>query len=185
MRKAIRGFLMIFFAYLLQVTAVPDMAVFGVSPNLLISVIAISTVAYSRKAAFCLAAMTGILTETMIPGMPGISIVLYPALGFVGSVIFSDKSERKIEEEIASGKPGKNKNPLLRTLLCAAGIAFVFQVIYVAYAYLVSMDITVNLVLLSLFDVGYTTVLTLVIMIPLRYALGLHRRAKKVKPQES
>ena len=172
---------MIFAAYLMQVTLIPDIAVFETVPNLIISVIAVCTVVFGRKAAFCISAIAGIITEVMIPGMPGISIVLYPAMGFVGCVVFSDKTDRKLQEEIAMNKTGTNASPYLRTALCAAATAFVFEVVFIAYAYLVSTDITFALAVRAAMRVVYTTVLTIAVMFPLRYILGLHRRPKKRK----
>lgn len=185
MRKAIQAFVLTFLTYLLQVCVMPYFAVFTTVPNLAFSVMAVATVVYSRFVTFGIVATLGILFEVMAPGLPGMNVVLYPALGFLGSILFSDKTERRIEQEIAAGKPGKNRNPLLRTMFCSLFLSFASEAVYMVYAYLTGAEFTFMLFMRSLWSILYTLLVTMAIMIPLRHILGVNKRLRKRTLQEN
>ena len=49
----------------------------------------------------------GYLLEIMLPALDYINLILYPVCAMLGALVFSDKSERKLEEERAQGKRGQ------------------------------------------------------------------------------
>ena len=83
--------------YLVQSTVVPHMKLWGIVPNLYMICAAILTVSYGKKYAFACGAVFGILLEVMLPSLPILNLVIYPALTLLCAQIFSDMSEIKRE----------------------------------------------------------------------------------------
>ncbi|NLB90660.1 MAG: hypothetical protein GX786_05520 [Clostridiales bacterium] len=179
MRKILQGSILVVIAYLVQGNILPHFDVFSVTPNLFISVIAISAVAYTKVLAFGVSALIGILVESMLPTLPMLNVIFYPAFGFLASILFGDKSERRREEEIAAGKKGNNLSPHLRTILASVFLSTVFETVHLTYIYLAGAEMTAVLFLKGFWSIAYTLILTLVIMIPLRYALGMYAAFKE------
>lgn len=178
-----RVLFMVVFAHLVQGNILRYFEVFDVVPNLYISIIAISTVAYSRFFAFGVAATIAIITESTLAGLPGLNIVFYPSIGFLASIFFGDKSERRLEQEIAAGKLGKNLSPHLRTLLSATFLIFVYELVHLVYIYLSQGALPISMGIRGLWSIGYTVGLTALIMVPLRYFIGVYKALLK-KQQE-
>lgn len=179
MKRVLKAAFLVVLAYLIQGSIMPYLKIFGKSPNLLMSVIAITSVAYTPVMAFGVAALTGILKETLMPTIPGMEVIIYPALGFLATVLFGDKSERKLEQEIAAGKKGQNLPAHLRTLFSVAFLMVIYEIVYLIYVYLAEGLLPVNMVFGALWSVVYTLLLTLVMMLPIRYVLGMYSAFKE------
>ncbi len=181
MRRVIRAFLLVFVGYLCQVCIMPYMAVGGITPNLLFALIAVSTVAYGRFYTFGIACVAGILMEVMTGGVPSLNVIAYPAIGQLGSLIFADKSERKLEQERSQGKPGTNTNPYLRTILCALFNITWFEAVHLLFIYLNGVSLGWIQYGRALGSITYTAAITALIMVPVRWLLGMYARRARAQ----
>lgn len=181
MRRVVRAFLLVFVGYLCQVCIMPHMTVGSVAPNLLFALIAITTVAYGRFYTFGITCVAGILMEVMTGGVPSLNLIAYPAIGQMGSLIFADKSERKLEQERSQGRPGANANPYLRTVLCALFNITWFEAVHLLFVYLYGVDLGWIQYGRALGSILYTVVVTVLIMVPVRWLLGMYARRAKAQ----
>ena len=168
-------------AYLLQVCVMPDIRFGGVSPNLLYAVAAVITVCYGRLRAYWTGAVFGILTEITMPSLKFFNLVVYPLLISFSAVFFADKSEKRIEEERSQGKPGRNGNVYLRTVLDVCLCMVLHETIHITYMFLGGADLTAAQMGRAGTGILLTAALTALIMVPLRRLLGfrhpVHERA--------
>ena len=176
MVKILKVFMVTFLAYLIQVCVMPYLPIGRITANLLIGVIAVVTVAYGRFFAFGAGAVCGILMEIMIASIDYLYLLIYPVLGFMGSLLFADKSERKLEQERSIGKKGKNLPAVLRTILCAAMNIAIYELVNLTYTYLTGVDLTLTHLARSLISILYTIGVTMCVMLPLRRFFGVWRR---------
>ena len=181
MRRVIRAFIVVFVGYLCQVCIMPHFAVGSITPNLLFPLIAIITVAYGRFYSFGAASVSGIFMEAMTSGVPLINLIGYTAIGLMGSLIFADKSERKLEQERSAGKPGTNANPYLRSILCTLFYIAWYEAIHMLFIYLNGASLGWVQYGRALGSVVYTVALCALFMVPVRWILGMY--AKKTKMQ--
>lgn len=181
MRKAffrqLKLIIAILLGYLLHVVAMPDFPIFGAIPSMLIAMTAIVTVGYGKLRALWTGCFYGIVTETMLPTVPMLNLLLYPVSALLCSVFFADKSAARLQYERSAGKAGRNLSPLLRTVLCAAMNAIICQVVMIVYTFLGGAVFTSATFLSALASVGATTVMTAIIMVPVRKLLGFRKPA--------
>ena len=83
--------LIILFGYLFEVSVIPYIRPFGVSPNLLYVVIGIITVAYGKLRAFWAGLIYGLLMEIMLPSVTFLNLAIYPITTLFCSFAFADK----------------------------------------------------------------------------------------------
>ena len=171
----VKFFLVVLLGYLLQACVMPYLKVGGVTPSLLLAVVAIVTVGYGRLRALWVGAIYGILTETMMPTLTLLNLALYPVSAAFMSMFFADKSEKRLEYERSLGKAGRNVNPYLRTLGCAAMNVLLYEIVNVFYMYLSGAELSMTMLYDSLTDVLATAALTAVMMLPVRRFLGFKR----------
>lgn len=179
--KLVKLFALLMLTYLLQVCVMPYFAIGGITPSLILVVIAIVTVAYGRIRAFWAGAFFGIVLEVMQPTRAMINLMLYPVCALLGAVIFADKSTQQLEYERSIGKAGRNASPLLRTLLCTLFNVTVYDVVNITYIYLRGASITAVNIGRGLLSVFLTVLLCLILMIPLRRFLGLRVVREEIK----
>ena len=176
--KLFKMSLLTLLTYLLQATVAQRIAIGGVAPNIALAFIAVVTVCMGRKYTFMMSLTIGYLLEIMLPMLDYINMLIYPVCAMLGALVFSDKSERKLEEERAQGKRGAQWNPHMRTPLCALLSILVFEGVNLIYTYLSGVVIDSLHVGRALTDVVYTTVLALVFQFPIRWWLGTYRLKK-------
>ena len=174
--KALKVAVLTLLAYLLQATAAEYLSIADVAPNLALAIIAIATVALGRKYTFVMA--LGYLIEIMTPMLEYISLILYPVAAMLSALVFSDKSERKLEEERTLGRRTNQWNPHLRTPLCAALSVAVFEAVHLLYTYLSGVSLDGGHWRRALIDVLYSTFLTGVLQFPVRWWLGVYKLKK-------
>lgn len=180
MRKAIirqvKLILMVLLGYLCQVCIVsPYVKVGSVSPSLLLAMVAIVTVGYGKLRALWVGAFYGIVMETFLPNVSMLNLMFYPVSALLCSVFFADKSASRLQYERSIGKAGRNISPLLRTILCAALNALIYEIVNVVYMYLGGAALTMAQVSKSLTGVAATTGLTALVMLPVRKLLGFRK----------
>lgn len=176
--KLFKTFLLTILSYLLQVTVARHIAIGGVAPNLALALIAVVAVSLGHKYTFCMSLMVGYLLEIMLPALDYINLILYPVCAMLSSLLMADKSERRLEEERAQGKRGKQWNPHLRTLLCAAVSTLIFEIVSLVYIYLSGVSLTSGHYGRAIFDVVYTTLLASGLQFPIRWWLGVYKLRK-------
>lgn len=176
--KLLKVTLLTLLAYLLQATTAEYLSIVDVAPNLAMALIAVVTVCLGRKYTFMMSLTVGYLLEIMLPMMDYMSLILYPVCCMLGALAFSDKSERKLEEERANGKRATQLNPHLRTPLCAALSTAVFEGVNLVYIYLSGVSLDAGHWGRALVDVAYTMALAGVLQFPIRWWMGTYRLAK-------
>ena len=165
-------------SYLLQVTVAPIIAIGGVAPNIALALVAVITVCMGRKYTFMTSLSIGYLLEIMLPALDYINLILYPVCAMLGALVFSDKSERKLEEERAQGKRGRQWNAHLRTPMCAALSMLVFEGVNMMYTYLSGVTMDASHWGRAIFDVVYSTLICAVLQFPIRWWMGTYKLRK-------
>ena len=165
-------------AYLLQATVPFHIALWEVAPNIALAMVAVVSIGLGRKYTFLMSLTVGYLLEIMLPVLDYISLILYPVCAMLGALVFSDKSERKLEEERSTGRRAKMLDPHLRTPLCALLSMFVFKTVNLMYIYLSGVTLTGLHILQAFIDTGYSTAIAAVIQFPARWWLGVYRIKK-------
>jgi len=181
-KHQLRFFLAVLLGYLIQVCIMPYLRVGSVTPSLLFAMIAIFTVGYGKLRALWVGAIYGILMEIMLPSLPLLNLVLYPLSAVFCSIFFADKTEKRLEYERSLGKPGRNMNPYLRTLLCAGTNILIYEIVNVVYIYLGGTTLDWSHISKALSDIVLTVMVTAVIMIPVRRFLGFKRVKQENAP---
>lgn len=174
--RQLKLILMVLLGYLVQVSIMPYLQVNGVTPSMLMAMIAIVTVGYSLFHGLWTGMVYGIVMETMLPTVPMLNLLFYPIVSLLCGAIFSDKSESRLQYERSAGRRGRNVSPLLRTVLCAMLGVAIYEVVNLVYMYLSGAVITAPLIRRGLTDVLASTALTALIMVPVRKLLGFRRK---------
>lgn len=173
--KSLKFAFLTLMAYLLQVCVAQRIAIGGISPNLAMAIIAVVSVALGRKYTFVISMTVGYLLEIMLPALTYINMIAYPVCCMLGALAFSDKSERKLEEERTMGKNARQLHPHIRTILCALLSISIFEGVNLIYTYLTGVALEELQFGRALTDVIYTTVLAAVLQFPIRWWLGVYR----------
>ena len=161
-------------AYLLQATTAEYLSIWDIAPSLALAIIAVATVGLGRKYTFLMSLAVGYLLEIMLPMLDYLALILYPVCCMLGALAFSDKSERRLEEERAAGQ----WNPHIRTPLCAALSTAVFEGVNLIYVYLSGVALDGGHFGRALVCVLYTAAIAAVIQFPIRWWLGVYKLAK-------
>lgn len=184
LKRGLKAFLLALLAYLFQVCVMQHLSILGMSASLLFTVLAILTVSYGKKYAFCAACIIGMLMESMLANVPAMYVIAYPVITMLCAQKFADMTDRQRERRrmLTQGRRRMREGDLpahLRILLCACLMDLILNVAFCIYFYLIGVDI-------SLYHIGkiignslYTGVLTLLLMVPIRYFLGMYPRRKK------
>lgn len=178
LKRILKLTLLTLLAYLLQSTVAAHIQLWDVGPNIAMAMIAVVSVAEGRKYTFLMSMTVGYLMEIMVGPLDYFYMLLYPVCSMLGALAFSDKSERKLEEERSMGKRGGNLPAHLRTPLCALVSISLYEFVNVFYIYLNGVTLDMGHVGRALVDIVYTTLLTGIIQFPLRWWLGVYKRKK-------
>ena len=156
------------FGYLCQVCIMPYIRPFGISPNLLFVVIGIVTVAYGKLRAFWVGVVYGLLMEIMLPSVTFVNLAMYPVSTLFCSFAFADKPLKTLEYERATNKKKKEMPAWQRTVFCTALNTVVYEVINLTYIYIGGNTLTFIHILKSIGNVLLTSLLCLILLVPLR-----------------
>ncbi len=167
--------LVILLGYLTHVSIMPYIHFGDVSPSMLIATTAIVTVGYGLFQGLWTSMFYGIVMETMLPTVPMLNLLFYPVSALLCAVFFADRSEAQLQYARSIGRRGRNISPLLRTVLCAMVNVIIYEIVNLVYMYLSGALLTAALIQRALTDVLGTTVLTAVIMVPVRKLLGFRK----------
>lgn len=177
-RKMLKVILLTLLTYLLQATLAQELAISGAAPNLALGLVAVIAVCMGRKYAFLMSLTVGYLLQLMLAPLDYFTLILYPVSAMLGALLFSDKSERKLEEERTLGKRSTQLNPHLRTILCAAVSAAVYEGVHLIYTYLSGISITAGHISRAWIALGYTALLAGLLQFPVRWWLGVYKLPK-------
>ncbi|MBQ2953176.1 MAG: hypothetical protein IJE07_06425 [Clostridia bacterium] len=181
--RQVRFFLVLLGGYLAQACIMPYLQVGSVTPSMLVVTIAVITVGYGRLRAFWAGAFYGIVTETFLASVPMFNLMLYPVCALLCSVPCADKSAARLQYERSIGKVGRNRSPLLRTVICAVLNGVCIEVVNLVYMYLNDAALTASAVGRALLCIGSTAALTALLMVPLRKLLGFRKPKTEPTPQ--
>ena len=183
MRKAlmrqVKLILVILLGYLAHVSVMPYIHLGDVSPSLLIATTAIITVGYGMLRGLWAGMFYGIVMEIMLPTVPMLNLLFYPISALLCAVFFADRSEAQLQYARSIGKRGRNISPLLRTVLCAFFNCLIYDIVNLVYMYLSGAALSAALIQRGLTSVLATTLLTAVIMVPVRKILGFRKKEEK------
>lgn len=201
LKRALKAFLMILLAYLFQVCAMRYLTVGSVHGSVVFAVLAVIIVSCGKKYAFCASCLAGMMMECMTASVPALYAIAYPAITMFAAQSFADMSDRQRERrrvlresrqtQVGGGK-GKERllryftsryrdtdlPPLVRIPLCAGLMDFLLNTVLAVYMYLIGEELTLLHAGRILISLVYTVALALLLMLPLRSALGMYRRRK-------
>lgn len=180
--RQIKLILVILVGYLAHVSLMPYLKFGDVSPSMLIATTAIVTVGYGLLRGLWTGMFYGIVMETMLPTVPMLNLLFYPISALLCSVFFADRSEAQLQYARSIGKRGRNISPLLRTVLSAMVNVIIYEFVNLVYVYLSSSNLSADLIQRGLTDVLATTLLTAVIMVPVRKLLGFRKKEETQAP---
>lgn len=190
MKKVLKALLLTVLAYLIQTCVMPQLKIGGVVANVIIANIAILTVSLGKKYAFGSSCLSGILLEATTYSVGGLYVVIYPVISMIFSYIFADMSDEKREKRMLMHPDNQKKlrgdlNPHLRIPLNAICVSAVIETVYLVYISLNGTVLTAHLIGRGLLSVLYTGAVTLLIMVPVRYFLGMYgHRVKRAMTDE-
>ena len=125
----------------------------------------------------------GIIMEIMLPTVSILSLLFYPVSALFCGLLFADRSAAQLQYARSAGKRAKNASPLLRTVLCAMVNTIVYETVNLVYMYLSGADLSSALILRGFTDVFFTTLLTVIIMVPVRKLLGFRKAEQTTAPE--
>ncbi len=181
--RQVKLILVILLGYLGHVSIMPYLRFGDMSPSLIIATMAIVTVGYGMLRGLWTGMFYGIVMETMLPTVPMLNLLFYPICALLGGVFFADRSAAQLQYARSIGKRGRNISPLLRTVLFAAMIVLIYEIVNLTYMYLSGAEFTRVLIQRGLTDVLATTGLTAVIMVPVRKLLGFRKKEAERAPE--
>ena len=174
MRNVLKATLLTLLSYLLQVCFMPYLQIGGVIGSVVAVNIAILTVSLGKKYTFGASCVTGILLDVMTSSISGLYAVLYPVISMVFAMLFADMSDERREMRRNRNKSDRDINAHVRIPLNAMCIAFAFDAILLVYTTLSGAVLTASHLWRLIVSVGYTGVLSLVLMLPVRVYLRMY-----------
>ena len=181
--KGIKFAVLTLLAYLLQATVAHTVPIAGVAPNIAIAIFAVVSVALGKKYTFIISLAVGYLMEIMMPPMDYLYLILYPVSAMIGALLFSDKSERRLQEEHIATKKWLYIPPQLRTMLCALVSCGVFETVNLTYIYLIGIRPDMGHYTRALISMLYTMLLAGVLQFPIRRWFGIHMLKRAPRTQ--
>lgn len=183
LKKGLKVLALTLGAYLIQGCVMEHLAVQGAIGSVEFAVIAILTVSYGKKYAFCSACLIGILKECMLGNVPAFYAIAYPVIAMLCAQFFADMSERKRERLRMLNTTGRRRETdypaEIRIPLCAGMMDALLNIVLCAYLYLIGVDITFFHAARLLGSLAYTMALAAGLMVPLRIFLGMYRRRRR------
>ncbi len=191
-------------AYLLQACVMQHLSIWGVKGSVLFAAIAVLMVTCGKKYAFCSSCMIGLMMESMLAlaDVPGMYVIAYPVIAMLFAQGFADRTERQLErrrviiEEYRAklSERGAKESWLhrlfhpqregdlpayLRIPISAGLMDLTLNVVLCFYMYLIGEELSFRHLARILISVLYTVGIALLVMVPLRFLLGMYPRKPK------
>ena len=202
LKRALKALLVTALAYLTQVCVMKYLTVQGVSGSVIFAALSVIIVSCGKKYAFCASCLIGMMMECMLGAVPALYVIAYPVITMFTAQYFSDLSDRQMEQRklraeerkvrVSEGKAKEhwwhrfadnylqsNLPPVVRIPLGAAVMDLIMNIVLCVYMYLMGEEIGLIHAGRALLSVTYTAALALILMVPLRYVLGMYRRRKQ------
>lgn len=199
LKKALKVLLITILAYLIQACVMEHLKIADVAGSVIFSALAVLTVTCGKKYVFCASCMIGMIMESMLSNVPALYVIAYPVISMLCAQAFADMNERQRErrrmnyEERHRRREGKKQlfpffgrildffqqgdlPAHLRIPLCAGLMDLIMNVVLLVYMYLIGVEFGFIHIWRLLVAVIYTIGLSILLMIPLRYFLGMYRR---------
>ncbi|MBR4361037.1 MAG: hypothetical protein IKP32_10520 [Clostridia bacterium] len=203
LKRGLKALLITALAYLIQVCVLRHLPVAGVTGSVIFAALAVLTVSCGKKYAFCSSCLTGMVMECMLSPVPALYAIAYPVIAMLGAQMFADMSDRQLERRRMLNENRRsrlaetgakerwwsrfflqyregNLPAHLRIPLCAAVMDLMLNVVMCVYMYLIGQDIGFLHIARIFASVAYTSALAVVIMVPLRFFLGMYPKRRKV-----
>ena len=207
LKRALKALLVTLLAYLTQACVMKYLTVQGIHGSVVFSALSILIVSCGKKYAFCASCLIGMMTECMAASVPALYVIAYPVITMFAAQSFADMSDRQLERRRvtienlrARVSEGKGKEhwwhhfmlryrdsdlpPAVRIPVCAALMDFLMNTLLAVYMYLIGEELTLLHVSRILGSTVYTVILSLILMVPLRYVLGMYRKRKPLEGGE-
>ena len=184
LKKGGKALFLTVLAYLLHACVMQHLAIGGIVGSALFAMIAILTVSCGKKYAFCASCIIGMLMESMLSNVAALYVVAYPVIIMLYAQYFADMTDRQRERRrmLAQGRRHYRENDLpahLRIPLCAMLMDLTLSIVICAYLYLTGVEIGLLHVGRVLAQMLYTGAFTVIIMVPIRYFLGMYPRSQR------
>ena len=205
LKRALKALAVTLLAYLLQVCVMKYLPVQGVTGSVVFAGLAVIIVSCGKKYAFCASCIIGMMMESMLSNVPALYVIAYPVITMLCAQIFADMTDRQAERRrmLAESKKvrvseGTKKNhwwdvflpryrvtdlpPVVRIPACAGAMDLLLNLVLSAYLYLIGEELSFLSAVRLIASALYTMALALILMVPLRYFLGMYR--KRVRREE-
>jgi len=202
LRKALKAFLITVLAYLIQACVMEHLKIADVTGSVIFAVLAIITVSYGKKFIFCASCIIGMIMESMLSNVPALYAIAYPVISMLCAQAFADMNDRQREkrrmnyEERHRRREGRKQLfPLfgkildffqqgdlpahLRIPMCAGLMDLLMNIVLLVYMYLIGVEFSFLHIWRLVVAVAYTVGISILLMIPLRYFMGMYRRRNK------
>ena len=201
LKRALKALIVTLLAYLTQACVMKYLTVQGIHGSVVFSALSILIVSCGKKYAFCASCLIGMMTECMAASVPALYVIAYPVITMFAAQSFADMSERQLERRqvIIEGRrvrisEGKSKEhwwqrfmlryrdsdlpPIVRIPVSAALMDLLMNAVLAVYMYLIGEELTGTHLWRILISMLYTAALSLILMVPLRWILGMYRKRK-------
>ena len=202
LKRGLKALLITALAYLFQVCVLRYLPVGGVTGSIIFAALAVLTVSCGKKYAFCSACLTGMVMESMLSPVSALYVIAYPVIAMLGAQMFADMTDRQLERRRMLNESRRsrlaetgakerwwskyfmqyregNLPAHLRIPLCAVMMDLMMNVVMCVYMYLIGEEISMVHAARILISMLYTAGLAVIIMVPLRFFLGMYHRRKK------
>ena len=207
--RPLRVLILTLISYLLDVCVMPHLSIGAVTASASLAGIAVITVSYGKKAAFCAGCIIGILMECMMSSVPVVYLLSYPIITMLCAQWFADLSDRQRERRklavamsrqeeatrfrvlylakardvlkkvIRFFRRDENLNPYLRIPLCAFTMSLMFNLVLIVYGYIADFGLDMGHITRAGMSCAYTAALSLILMLPYRRFLQLLGRGHR------
>lgn len=185
LKKGLKVLTITLAAYLIQACVMGHLDIGGVKGSVLFAALAILTVSCGKKYAFCASCIIGMLMESMLSNVDALYVIAYPVITMVCAQFFADMSDRQRERRrMLNGNRHRREGDLpalLRIPLCAGLMDLILNIVLCAYLYLTGVELGFIHIARALLSVLYTGALSILLMFPTRYFLGMYPHRKKRK----
>ena len=208
LKRALKVLLLTMAAYLVQVCVMRYFTVRSVVGSVVFAVLAIIVVSCGKKYAFCASCIIGMAMESMASNsnVPSLYVIAYPAITMLCAQTFADMTDRQLEQRrlayerrqvrISQGQGKKHwwysfmlryrdadLPPVIRIPLCAGEMDLFFNLVLIAYMYLIGEELSLIHIYRLAGSVVYTMGLAVALMLPCRKLLGMYPRVRRAKEE--
>lgn len=201
LKRALKALIVTLLAYLVQVCVMKYLTFQGIHGSVVFAALAVIIVSCGKKYAFCASCLIGMMMECMAASVPVLYVIAYPVITMFIAQSFADMTDRQLERRqmIIEGfrvrvSEGKVKEhwwqrfmlryrdsdlpPIVRIPVSATLMDLLMNAVLAVYMYLIGEELTGTHLWRILISMLYTAALSLILMVPLRWILGMYRKRK-------